>query len=348
MKLLHSADWHLDSPLAGHGQAEALRRGLQKLPEKIVDAAKKARCDLMLLSGDLFDGKYTPESLHAVRTALGSAGMPVFIAPGNHDFYGPDSPWAQEWPENVHIFTGQAIESVALPALDCRVYGAAFLGPDSPSLLSGFRAERAEKYAVCVLHGDPTQAASPYGPVTAEQVRESGLAYLALGHIHKEGSLRAGSTLCAWPGCPMGRGFDELGDKGVLIVTLDEEAKAEFVPLEMPRFYDLEAEVSTFASVLPAAQSRDFYRVTLVGESEGVDLAALMREFAHIPYLELRDRTVPPLNIWGSAGEDTLEGLYFAMLRASLEGKTEEEQATIRLAARISRQLLNGQEVALP
>ena len=38
---------------------------------------------------------------------------------------------------------------------------------------------------------------------------------MALGHIHKRTEpLRFGNTVCAWPGCPEGRGFDELGEKG--------------------------------------------------------------------------------------------------------------------------------------
>ena len=32
-----------------------------------------------------------------------------------------------------------------------------------------------------VVHGNPTQAASPYNPITPEQLAASGLAYLALG-----------------------------------------------------------------------------------------------------------------------------------------------------------------------
>ena len=34
IKILHSADWHLDAPLQGRSQGEFLRRELRKLPEK--------------------------------------------------------------------------------------------------------------------------------------------------------------------------------------------------------------------------------------------------------------------------------------------------------------------------
>ena len=356
IKILHSADWHMDAPLGGfsHSQRKFLRQQMLRLPDQIADIAIREGCQLCLLAGDLFDGAYTTESVEVMRRAFARMDMPIFIAPGNHDPMGANSPWVLEtWPANVHIFTKNAITSVAFPALNCRVYGAAFTGTDAPSLLDGFRADCTERYAVGVLHGDPTQNNSPYCPVSAEQVENSGLDYLALGHIHKGGEFRAGSTLCAWPGCPQGRGFDELGEKGVRIVTLEETAESRFLPLDTVRFYDLEAEVTTdptaaLAAVLPPVGSDDLYRVTLTGESNPIDLIALAEQFARFPNLELRDRTVPPLDIWGSAGDDTLEGVYFGLLHAAMENQDEKTAAWVHLAAKISRQILNGQEVKLP
>ena len=63
-----------------------------------------------------------------------------------------------------------------------------------------------------------------------------------------------------------------------------------------------------------------------------------------IPNLWLRDLRTAPGDIWELAGEDTLEGVYFRMLRQ--QAQAGEEAAA--LAARISRELLLGREVALP
>ncbi len=351
MKILHSADWHLDAPIAG--RSEELRRCLLALPGQIAALCRQEGCDLVLLAGDLFDGPYTQESLHALQKALEEMAVPVFISPGNHDFIGPNSPWLTEhWPENVHIFTQESITGVELPPLGCRVYGAAFTAMDCPGLLDGFRAGD-DMPAIAVLHGDATQASSAYCPITAAQVQASGLAYLALGHIHKGDRFLSGQTLCAWPGCPMGRGYDEQGDKGVLIVTLDGTPSARFVPLDTPRFYDLACEAGSdpaaaIAALLPAAGSSDYYRIALTGPSEPVDLSILSAAFSQFPNLELRDQTTAPLDIWGSAGEDSFEGTYFGLLQQALEQAVGPEKDKILLAARISRQILEGQEVQLP
>ena len=356
LKILHAADLHLDSPFSGHNQAATarLRGTLRSVPEKIVEICRREGCDLLLLAGDTFDGPSTPESLQALKNALAQAEIPVFISPGNHDFCTPASPWLTEvWPENVHIFTAPAVASMAIPKLDCRIYGAAFTGMDSGALLEDFQTQGEERYHIAVLHGDPVQKNSPYNPITQAQVEASKLQYLALGHVHKTGSFWAGQTLCAWPGCPMGRGFDELEEKGVLLVSIGDTAEARFLPLDTPRFYDLEAPVVTTAQVavadiLPAAGNEDFYRITLTGESEPVNLDALAAEFSRFPNLELRDKTHPPVDLWGCVGDDSLEGVYFGLLKAAMEGQDEESQRIALLAAKISRKILDGGEVELP
>ena len=349
LKILHSADWHLDSPFSSFSEEQRaiLRRAQAQLPGKIADLCRRESCDLVLLAGDLFDGEAARETVEILKEALKACCVPVFISPGNHDFCGPGSPWLEErWPENVHVFTG-GLESVVLPELDCRVYGAGYKSMDCPGLLEGFRAEGKERYCVAVLHGDPAVKNSPYCPVTSAQVRDSGLDYLALGHIHKAGAFRVGATLCAWPGCPMGRGWDETGEKGVCVVTLGDTAEIQAVTLDTLCFYEQEVDIGENAAaalegVLPGAGSEDFYRVTLTGTGT-VDIPSLQKQFAGFPNLELRDRTEEPIDLWADAGEDTLRGTYFRLLQ---EKAREDPRA--RLAAEISQKLLSGREVRLP
>lgn len=352
IKILHSADWHLDSPLSA--REEELRAALLAIPEKIADLVRREHCDLVLLAGDLFDGIPSRETVDAVHRALEDMAVPVFISPGNHDYLRPDSPWlCHIWPENVHIFTQNAMNSVSLPGLDCRVSGAGFAGMDCPALLEGFRPEGPERWHLAVLHGDPQTHNSPYCPISQDQIRDSGLHYLALGHIHKTGALRVGETLCAWPGCPMGRGYDETGEKGVYIVTLGDTVEAVFRPLDTTRFYDLTVEAGNdpteaLNGLLPSVGSNDYYRVTLTGECPSVDVPGLLEAFSRFPHLVLRDRTVPPVDLWISAGDDTLEGVFFRLLQNGLEDQNPDTQRQIRLAAKLCRKLLDGQEVALP
>ena len=356
MRILHSADWHLDAPMSGHSpeRAERLRRELRKIPDKVCRLCIAEGCDLLLLSGDLFDGKVSRESLTEVRTALEKVKIPVIITPGNHDFCGSDSVYLTEsWPGNVHIFTKPPLQSIVLEELDCRIYGAGYNSMDCPGLMKDFHIQGGEKWHIGVVHGEADTASSHYCPIPKNQIRDSGLHYLALGHIHKGGSLRVGDTLCAWPGCPMGRGFDELGPKGVILAQLDDSVNAAFMALDTPRFFDEEAEVSgdatdAVAAILPSVDTTDFYRVTLTGYCSGVDTAAVAAAFPHIPNLVIRDETLPEMDLWSALGEDSLEGVFFELLHDACGSQSETIRRRAKLAAQLSRKILDGQEVKLP
>lgn len=351
LKILHSADWHLDSPFGGfpEHQRAFLREAQKTIPGKIADLCRRENCDLVLLAGDLFDGAPSRDTVENLKTELARCAVPVLISPGNHDFVAPGGPWTEDWPENVFIFKG-ALESVTIGALDCRIYGAGYRSMDCPALLKGFQAQGPETYKIALLHGDPMQKNSPNCPISASQVRASGLNYLALGHIHKAGAFRAGETLCAWPGCPMGRGWDETGDKGVCIVTVDKEVTVNAVSLDLPRFHDLAVDIGSNAAeaveqALPAAPGDDFYRVSLTGTGEA-DLSSLKAQFADIPNLELLDKTQPPVDLWAGIGEDSLEGVYFQKLKQAMDEDPASAEI-IAMAAEISRRILEGREVNL-
>ena len=350
LRILHSADWHMGSPFSSFppGQREYLKKEQQKVPGKIAELVRRENCDLVLLSGDIFDEPLCPKSRSVVREALRECGVPVLIAPGNHDYLTTGSPWLEEsWPENVHIFS-DGISSVVLPELDCRIYGAGYRQAEAPGLLENFRAEGTERYQLAVLHGDPMRLQSPYCPVTMAQIRDSGLDYLALGHIHKAGTVSTPDTLCGWPGTPMGRGYDETREKGLYIVELEDRPKLRFVPLDTPRFFDLEADMDCqgLEELLPPADSANFYRVTLTG-GLGEAWEQLRLRYREIANLEIIDRREKKTDLWAAAGEDTLEGTYFRILRDRLAQAGEEEGELIRLAAEISRKILGGKEVEL-
>ena len=204
-----------------------------------------------------------------------------------------------------------------------------------------------------VLHGD-TQPASPYNPVTSAQIAASGLDYLALGHIHAAGSVRAGKTLCAWPGCLMGRGFDECGQKGVLLAELDgASCRTEFLPVRTRRYEMMQVEagndpLASVLAALPQGAPEGCWRILLTGESDGVDLRALSRALAPQFYsLSLRDCTVPRTELWTDCGEDTLRGHFLLELKRRYDNADEPTRRILAQAARLTLALMDGREVTL-
>ncbi len=360
VKIIHGADFHLDSPFSGLSpQHSAQRRSeLRQLPRRLADLARAEGADLVLLSGDLLDGQHIyRETAQALAEALGSIPCPVFLAPGNHDPWSQHSPYASlTWPDNVHIFSSQALESVDLPGLGCTVWGRAFCAShQASSPLEGLSLPRDGRLHLGCLHGDVAPQ-SDYGPISREAIAASGLTYLALGHIHQcSGLQREGDTFWAYPGCPEGRGFDETGEKGVLLVDAEPgQVKARFIPLCQRKYEVLSVDITGTSDLagaveraLPEDAQRHMFRVLLTGEGESPDLAALERTLAPLCYgLTLQDHTRLPQNLWQRREEDSLTGLF---LRAMWEKcQAEPDNQLYQLCARYGLAALeNGEEGCL-
>ena len=363
LKFIHAADFHLDSAFGAlpAKQAAARRREGRELGFRLANYGNSHDIDLVLLAGDLFDSA-SPfrETGEQLAEALGRMEAQVFIAPGNHDWYGPGSPWVTvDWPDNVHIFSEGRIQAVELPERNLTIHGVAFRAPEqAESLLTGFTAPADGRVHIGLLHGELDPAERRYDPIQKEEIAASGLVYLALGHIHRrEEPQRFGGTLCAWPGCPEGRGFDELGEKGFYEGTIadDGQVSLTFVPFARHRYEILEVDVTgrepraAVEAALPPETAQDLYRILLTGETGegGVDAAALEEALSDRFYaLEVRDHTRMAEDIWARAGEDSLRGLFLRQLRTRWDSAaTEEERETVTQAARFGLAALDHRDL---
>ena len=349
LTIIHGADFHLDSPFSGLSpQRAAQRRGEQRqLLSALAALAREKRADLVLLAGDLLDGRQTyRETAQALARALGEIPCPVFLAPGNHDYMSPASLYATlEWPENVTVFTGGELAAVELPHLGCVVHGRGFQAPrEEQDPLAGFQAPQDGKLHLMVLHGE-VEGQGNYAPIARENIARSGLAYLALGHIHQcSGVQREGNTCWAYPGCPEGRGFDETGEKGVLLVDVAAgDVQARFLPVPGRRYEILRVNVmdadpvQAVLSALPEGAARNIYRIVLTGETDRAPNPAALRAVleGRAFAVQLRDETRARRDLWARAGEGTLRGQFLAQLKQQYDAAdSDRARETIVMAAR--------------
>ena len=207
---------------------------------------------------------------------------------------------------------------------------------------------------ILCFHGEVGSVHSPYAPCTEDDLAVSGVDYAALGHIHRfSGLRRAGDTYYAWPGCPEGRGFDETGEKGVILADVARgRCRLQFVPLGGRRYEILRVEagedaLTSILAALPEGTERDIYRIILGGEYRGsVDMAALRavleeRFFA----LQLRDETRPCRELWDGVDENSLRGLFLRRMHSRLEtAESDEERQRLLIALRCGLAALQGGE----
>ena len=362
IRILHAADLHLDSPFEGLSEDRAARRRAEQraLPGALAELCRRESVQLALLSGDLFDsdGAY-PETAETLRESLESMAVPVFIAPGNHDPYKKNSACTRmSLPGNVHVFREPRLSCAELPELGVRVWGAGFADRDCPPLLRGFAAEKKEGVTdLMCLHGEVGAPSSRYDPISENEIAASGMDYIALGHVHSfSGLRRAGNTFYAWPGCAEGRGFDECGQKGIIIAEAEPgRVSARFVPLDGRRYELLRVDAGaeelcgSVLGALPQDSEKHIFRVILTGERRfAPDLSALARELEGRTYaLQLRDATTLRRDIWDRAGEDSLRGGFLRRLREIYDhAETDEERERATQAVRWGLAALDGGEEA--
>ena len=356
VKILHAADLHLDSAFGSLSEERARlrRQECRQLVRRLVDYANDRGADLMLLPGDLFDGaRVYAQTTEELAAELGRFHGGVVIAPGNHDPYHHRSPYARVlWPENVHIFTENTLQKLEFPQCGCTVYGAAFTAAEMGAP-EEFTAER-EDIQLLVIHGDVGAAGSRYRSLSTAWLERSGVDYAALGHVHEHRGVQyAGKTAYAYPGCPEGRGFDELGEKGFLFGTVDKGCvDLQFIPFARRRYEIVTVDVTDVDAAQTAADAlrgreEDIVRLILTGEvDETLDTASLTERLSAFCWqLEVRDATRTRQDLWRGCGEDSLRGLFLQNLREEYDRADAAGRAAVEQAVRFGLAAMENREL---
>ena len=232
------------------------------------------------------------------------------------------------------------------------MYGAGFVTPRPLPLLHGFRAEPDDIVNIMVMHGD--LYGQDYNHIDPADIAESRLDYLALGHVHTfSGINRAGDTFYAYPGCPEGRGFDETGDKGVIVGKVSNgSCDLRFVPLGGRRYRVIEVPMGDAEDVSTAAGERispemrgDVARIVLTGETDAApDVKGLERELeGYFFHVTVRDETRPRADIWERISEDTLRAGFLRQMRRRYDAPDSDTEL-IEMAVRYGLAALDNRE----
>ncbi len=266
-RFVHASDLHLDTPFIGIGRvdrevAAALRDASLEAWDSLVELALGHHADFLVLAGDIYDGadRGVRAQLRFLRGVekLVSQNTQVFITYGNHD---PLDGWSaiRRWPEGVTIFGSEAVEVRTAERAGERlavVHGISYPTRDVPANLALRFARGAEPgFHIGVLHCNvgsrPEHPA--YSPCTIDDLRQAGMDYWALGHIHKREVLNDGHPWVVYPGNLQGRSLktSERGPKGAYIVEVEDDivTALDFVSLDHVRPLVVEVDVGGLAAI---------------------------------------------------------------------------------------------------
>ena len=213
LRLLHTADLHLDHDAYGNAtqQAASRERGRRMLG-RIVDLALAERVDLVLIAGDLFDHNRVPdETVEFARGELGRLGCPAVVLPGNHDCLRTNAIYDRHdfsaGAGHVSVIRRLSGETIELPGLDAIVWGRAMEEHEPGfSPLAGIPARDEGRWCLALGHGffyDERQRPDRSSPIFAEEIRDAGWDYFALGHHHSRTDVSQGRVAAHYAGAPM-------------------------------------------------------------------------------------------------------------------------------------------------
>lgn len=289
MRFLHAADLHLDSPLRGLDRYEGapvddVRGATRRAFENLVATALSERVDLVVISGDLYDGDWPDHNtgLFFVKgvTQLAEAGIPVAIVRGNHDAASKLTK-SLRLPRNVYLLADTKPETVVLDGIGVAVHGQSFVTPAVlDDLASAYPAPIQGRFNIGLLHtslnGRPGH--DNYAPTTLDVLRGKGYDYWALGHIHAaEIVLR--EPWVVYPGNTQGRDIRESGAKGCSLVSVENGVVLDHraIALDVMRWDKLLLDIATLPdldSLLDAATVEIRRRLA---QSDGRTLALRVR-----------------------------------------------------------------------
>jgi DNA repair exonuclease SbcCD nuclease subunit len=213
LRVLHTADVHLDGDVGGTSdQQAAYRERGRHVLQRIVDRAVADEVDLLLIAGDLFDHNRVPDATVAfVRAELARLRQPVVILPGNHDALYTNSIYDRHdfsaGARHVHVIRQLDGETLVFPELEVSVWGRA-MEEHVPTFqpLAHIPRRDDRRWSIAMGHGffyPERQRPDRSSPIFADEIRDTGWDYLALGHHHARADVSQGHVTAHYAGAPM-------------------------------------------------------------------------------------------------------------------------------------------------
>ena len=359
MKIIHCSDIHLDADLRSRfdtGSAAERRAELMNTFRRLCRQAQELGACAILICGDLFDTD--SPSASAVRAVedllLTYHEILFFLLRGNHD--------AQsvlfrsgEKPDNLCLFgndwTGWTLDPGTAGQRKVSITGRELEGGPftSPSL-------NPKDLNIVMLHGQVREGLTAADPESLPlgALRGIGIDYLALGHLHNYRAFpldRRGTA--AYSGCLEGRGFDECGECGYILLETDNpngRIESRFIPFAARNLYRVVCDVTgcisdaevydriSKALFSSPAQDKDLVRLELTGGLEyacSPDSALICGEWEdRYYYFDYLDNTRPVVHSEDFLCDATLKGEFVRIVSAAEDLDPDERARILRCGLR--------------
>lgn len=330
MKIIHCADIHLGSKMRTRlpkEKADERKAEVRETFNRLIEYANANGINVIILAGDVFDSdrplKKDKEFFYSAVKR--NPQIDFLYLRGNHD--GEES--YVESPENLKTFCGEwkgyTYGGVVISGLE--------ICPENCSSLYSTLSLESDKINIVTLHGD---AGSGMGKINLTKLRNKNIDYLALGHIHeyRSGKLDERGVWC-YSGCLEGRGFDEAGEKGFVVLDVSDKVTQKFIPFAKREITQADVDLTGTCDLYTALEKIKKYplkrgnmlRLNLTGEIDYDNSSLAADVEKHLQgscyFISVKDKTVRKFKISDYEGDLSLKGEF---VREVLSSALSDEQ----------------------
>lgn len=365
MKIIHCADLHLDSKMSANLDKESAKERTGEILhtfERMVEYAVQSQAAAILIAGDMFDTKnISATTKNTVLHQIAShPEINFYYLKGNHDNDNFLS-GLEEIPQNLKLFGSQwTVYEEAQGGV--HIWGLELSAENAESAYHQLVTD-SSKFNIVMLHGQEAKSVvkDKAEIIQLKALRDKGIDYLALGHIHtyKKEKLDARAEYC-YAGCLEGRGFDECGEHGFVVLDIEEAGGRythTFVPFAQRKLYTVNVDVTdceTTAEMVEKAETAlhhagcedsSLVKIVLKGmldvECEKDITYFLSRFKPRFYFVKVYDETMLKIDSNDYLLDESLKGEYVRQVMSD-ESLSEEDK---KIIIRYGLQALAGEEV---
>lgn len=365
MRFIHCADLHLDSKMTANLSKEKAKiRKIELLNtfKKMVNYASDNQIKGIIIAGDLYDTKNISATAKnaVIDEILNHPELDFYYLLGNHDGDSLLSAFS-EMPDNLKLFnnswTDYKVENTKIHIIGIEI------SEENNSTMYDALTLNPNDFNIVVLHGQEAihKSKDKNVKISLRELKNKNIDYLALGHIHqyKREKLDSRGIYC-YSGCLEGRGFDECGEHGFVVIDIDDEKytlKSEFINMASRQLYNVLVDVSECLTTAEVGnkindrlleeniEGKHMVKVSLVGKVDiecDINIELLTKQFEeNYFFFKIKNETALTFNYEKFALDVSLKGEFVrtVMQEDSLE---DEEKATI---IRYGLEALAGEEI---
>ncbi len=346
VKILHCADIHIGAQDSFLG-ANADNRRFETLItfENIMDLAVSENVQIVAIAGDLFDSETVDFTFSnpVIDKIKAIAPIKVVYCGGNHDPLNANSPFmADNLPENLYVLPVTDTK-ITFPDINACVYGRSFenthlQGEEEFSITD----ISPDCINIMVQHGElKSDLNSDYNAITPRFIKNSGMDYIALGHVHKCTPIgKIENTSFAYCGCPEGQGFDELDQKGIYLGEISKgKADLKFITVSKRQHIHEKIDITDIENIADFVLktlsdkyhnfSDNLYKIELIGsipENAEINLAELTARLSNkLYFVKLKDSTEYKIDYELLSKEASLKGVFVKNMLNKIKENPENE-----------------------